>query len=71
MSHLTIRDSEGAPADYLTVDGDNDILLDMWILGMFVCTGTFTFEFAAELADGRALFAFTLTQFLKGGMRGC
>jgi hypothetical protein len=30
-----------------------------------------TFEIAAEIADGRTLFAFTLKQFLKGEMRGC
>jgi hypothetical protein len=71
LTHLTIRDSEGAQAEYLTVGRDNDIVLDMWILGMFVCTGTVTVEIAAELADGRTLFAFTLTQFLKGGMRDC
>jgi hypothetical protein len=71
MTHLTIRDSEGAHAEHLTMRGDNDVLLDMMILGMFVCTKTLTVEIAAELADGRTLFAFTLTQFLKGGMRLC
>jgi hypothetical protein len=71
MMHLTIRDSEGAHADYLTNGWNNDIVFDMWILGMFVCTGTVTVEIAAELADGRTLFAFTLTQFLKGEMRDC
>jgi hypothetical protein len=71
MTHLTIRDSEGAHARHLTIGGDNDVLLDMLILGMFVCTKTLTVEIAAELADGRTLFAFTLTQFLKGEMRDC
>jgi hypothetical protein len=71
MMHLTIRDSEGAQAEYLTNGWNNDIVFDMWILGMFVCTGTFTVEIAAELADGRTLFALSLTQFLEGERRLC
>jgi hypothetical protein len=69
MTHLNIRDSEGRHEDHLTVDGPNDIVLDSWILGLFICRGDWTFAIAAELPDGRTLFALTLTQFLKGGIR--
>ncbi|KAM0691516.1 hypothetical protein Q7P36_010287 [Cladosporium allicinum] len=71
MTHLTIRDSEGTTVKHLVARGSNDILIDTWIIGMFVTTGQWTFEIAAELADGRTLFALTLTQFLEGEMRGC
>jgi hypothetical protein len=71
MTHLTIRDSEGTTVKHLVAGGSNDVLIDTWIFGMFITTGRWTFEIAAELVDGRMLFAFTLTQFLKGEMRGC
>jgi len=55
--------------DFLTSGGDNDILLDMWIISQWIRAGDWTFAVSAELADGRTLFAVTLTQYLKGGLR--
>jgi hypothetical protein len=36
MIHLTIRYSEGKTVNHLVVGGSNDILIDTWILGMFI-----------------------------------
>lgn len=68
-SHLAIRNSEGTHVEYLSPEGANDILLDMWILGMFIRKGEWTFGVEAELEDGRCLFALELTQFLDGSLR--
>lgn len=68
-AHLAIRNSEGAHVDSLSVLGANDILLDMWILGDWMRAGDWTFAFVAELADGRNLFAVSLTQYLDGKLR--
>jgi hypothetical protein len=69
LMHLAIRDSEGLHVDHLTVGGSNDILLDIWVLGMFIRKGDWTIAFAAELEDGRNLFALTLTQYIEGALR--
>lgn len=68
MTHLAIRHSEGAPVDRMTAVGDNDILLDMWVLGMFIRKGDCTISVAAELPYGRCLFALSLTQYVEGGL---
>lgn len=67
-AHLAIRNSAGEHVDSLTSSGPNDILLDMWIIGQFIRAGDWTFEFAAELGDGRNLFSLKLTQYLDGGL---
>jgi hypothetical protein len=67
-SHLTIRNAEGAHVEYLSADGANDVLLDMWILGMFIRRGEWKFGVEAELEDGRCLFALELTQSLDGSL---
>jgi hypothetical protein len=67
-SHLAIRDAEGRHVEYLSAEGANDVLLDMWILGMFIRKGEWKFRVEAELEDGRCLFALELTQFLNGSL---
>ena len=67
-SHLAIRNAEGRHVEYLSAEGANDILLDMWILGMFMRKGEWKFGVEAELEDGRCLFALELTQFLDGSL---
>jgi hypothetical protein len=69
IAHLAMRDSAGAHVGSLNVIGPNDILFDMWILGQFIRAGIWTFSLEAELADGRNLFALTLTQHLNGELR--
>lgn len=69
-THLSIRNESGAYVDYLTTAGANDILLDWGLLmGDYMRAGDWTFDVAAELPDGRTLFALTLTQFLNGRWR--
>ena len=68
-SHLAIRDAEGAHVKYLSAQGDNDVLLDMWILGLFIRKGEWGFGVQAELEDGRCLFALELRQWLDGTLR--
>ncbi|KAF2499642.1 hypothetical protein BU16DRAFT_278781 [Lophium mytilinum] len=59
-AHLSIRNAT-AYVEHLSSSGSNDILVDYWIPGMFLRTGTWTFEIA-ELEDGTCLFAMSLTQ---------
>jgi len=66
LAHLSIRNSTGVYTDHLTSGGTNDILTDYWIPGMFLRTGTWTFEVVASLRDGTCLFAMSLTQWLEG-----
>lgn len=68
-AHLSIRDATGACVDHLTSSGRNDILVDYWIPGMFLQTGTWTFEVVARLGDGSCLFAISLTQWLEGRLK--
>ncbi|USW46958.1 hypothetical protein Slin15195_G002770 [Septoria linicola] len=65
-AHFAIRDAEGAYTEHMTVSRYNDIMGDMWISGMFLRTGEWTFEVVAQLEDETCLFAMTLTQYLKG-----
>jgi hypothetical protein len=65
VAHLSIRNAAGAYVDYLSSSGYNDILTDALIPGMFVRTGTWTFEAVARLGDGTCLFAISLTQWLE------
>lgn len=65
---LAIRDAEGRHVEFLRVQGANDVLLDMWILGMFVRKGEWKFGVQAELEDGRCLFALELMQYLDGSL---
>jgi hypothetical protein len=64
-AHLSIRNAT-AYVEHLSSSGSNDILVDYWIPGMFLRTGTWTFEVVAELEDGTCLFAMSLTQWLEG-----
>ncbi|KAH8888098.1 hypothetical protein GQ53DRAFT_843817 [Thozetella sp. PMI_491] len=64
-AHLSIRDATGTHVDCLTASGNNDILTDYWIPGMFLRTGMWTFEVVAKLEDGTCLFAVSLTQWLE------
>lgn len=68
-SHLAIRNADGAHVEYLSMQGDNDVLLDMWILGLFIRKGEWGFGVQAELEDGRCLFALELRQWLDGTLR--
>ncbi|KAL9106464.1 MAG: hypothetical protein Q9227_008495 [Pyrenula ochraceoflavens] len=68
-AHLSIRDATGAYVDYLSSSGRNDILTDSVIPGMFLRTGTWTFEVVAKLDDGTCLFAISLTQYLEGRLK--
>lgn len=68
-AHLSIRDATGTHVDYMTTVGANDVLLDMWIFGDFIRAGDWTFAVAAELGDGRTLFALVLRQYLGGSQR--
>lgn len=69
-THLSIRNEEGEHVEHLTTAGANDILLDWGLLiGDYMRAGDWTFDVAAELPDGRTLFALTLTQFLNGRSR--
>ena len=67
-AHLAIRDAEGRHVDYLSAEGANDVLLDMWILGMFIRKGEWKFGVQAELEDGRCLFVLELRQELDGSL---
>jgi len=69
MAHLSIRDAEGKHVACLTGKGDNDILTDFMIPGMFVQPGTWTFGVESSLPDGRWLFSMQLTQWLNGGLK--
>ncbi|KAK6063810.1 hypothetical protein SCUP515_12137 [Seiridium cupressi] len=64
-THLSIRNAEGVHERTLS-PGQNDVLTDYWIPGMFVRTGAWTFHVEAVLPDGRYLFGFKLTQWLQG-----
>lgn len=68
-AHFSIRDVAGTHVDYITTGGANDALLDMRIFGDFIRAGDWTFAIAAELEDGRTLFALMLTQYLGGSLR--
>ncbi|KAN0072775.1 hypothetical protein V8E54_008889 [Elaphomyces granulatus] len=46
--------------------GRIDFLADFVIFGMFVETGNYTFTMEAKLPDGRVLFCFQSSMFLKG-----
>ncbi len=67
-AHLSLRNSTGDYIDHLTSNDFNDILTDYWIPGMFLRTGTWTFEVMASLEDGTCLFALSVTQFLEGSL---
>jgi hypothetical protein len=41
----------------------------MWLWGDWMRAGDWTFAIAAELEDGKNLFALTLTQYLDGSLR--
>jgi hypothetical protein len=69
QAHLAIRNDAGEHVDFLTTAGANDILLDMWLWGDWMRAGDWTFAIAAELEDGKNLFALTLTQYLDGSLR--
>ena len=62
-AHLSIRNATGI-TDCLT-PGQNDILTDYWIPGMFLQTGLWTFQVEGVLEDGRHLFCMSLTQRLE------
>lgn len=64
-AHLSIRNATGAYVEYLSSSGRNDILIDYFIPGMFLRTGTWTFKVVAALGDGTCLFAIALTQRLE------
>lgn len=66
-AHLAIRNATGYHVDYLTLDGPNDILLDMALPGSFMRSGLYTFEIDARLDDDTCLFAISVTQQIKGG----
>ena len=71
-AHLSIRNATGTYVDHMALECRNDILTDYWIPGMFVKTGTYTFEIEALLGEGKegtCLFALTLTQWLEGQNR--
>ncbi|RYP23412.1 hypothetical protein DL765_001117 [Monosporascus sp. GIB2] len=68
-AHISIRDATGAYVEHLTNNGRNDIVTDYWIPGMFLRTGTWTFEVVARLGDGTCLFALSLTQWLEGELK--
>ena len=69
VAHLSIRNATGAYVEHLMSNGRNDILTDYFIPGMFLRTGTWTFEVVAELGDGTCLFAIALTQWLEGRLK--
>ena len=64
-AHLTVRNAAGV-SDSLTL-GQNDILTDFWIPGMFLHTGLWTFRVEGVLEDGRRLFCMSLKQRLEHG----
>ncbi|KAL9618330.1 MAG: hypothetical protein Q9160_006912 [Pyrenula sp. 1 TL-2023] len=66
VAHLSIRESMGTYVEHLSSSGRYDILTDSFIPGMFLRTGTWTFEVVAKLGDGTCLFAMSLTQWLEG-----
>ncbi|KAI0382386.1 hypothetical protein F5Y04DRAFT_45399 [Hypomontagnella monticulosa] len=65
-AHISIRDAKGAYVDCLSSSGRSDIVTDYSIPGMFVHTGTWTFETMTNLMDGTCLFTISLTQWLEG-----
>lgn len=65
-AHVSIRNSKGEIVDYVTSSDRNDIVTDFSIPGVFLKTGTWTFEVEARLEDGTCLFAMSLTQWLEG-----
>ncbi|KAK4452236.1 hypothetical protein QBC34DRAFT_42238 [Podospora aff. communis PSN243] len=71
-AQLSIRNATGVYVDYMAVEGSHDVLADVWIPGMFVQKGTYTFEVVASIGrgegekQGACLFALTLTQWLGG-----
>ncbi|SPN99081.1 uncharacterized protein DNG_02120 [Cephalotrichum gorgonifer] len=48
-AHISIRDEEGNFVDGLTGKGNNDIVTDFWIPGMFLRTGRWTFEVVGRM----------------------
>jgi hypothetical protein len=71
-SHLLIRDACGAQVDFLPSSGRGDVLLDFQIPTMFLRSGTWTFSVDARAGDkaNTCLFAFSLSQWLDGELRG-
>lgn len=64
-AHLAIRNATGAYVGSLSA-GRNDVVADFAIPGVFLRTGTWTFHVEAALPDGRCLFSFQTSQWLKG-----
>jgi hypothetical protein len=64
-AHLAVRDSNGVYGDPLK-PGQNDILTDCWLPGLFIRTGQWTFRVEGLLPDGRFLFCFEISQWIKG-----
>ncbi|KAL4981037.1 hypothetical protein BDW66DRAFT_146807 [Aspergillus desertorum] len=66
--HIAIRDAHGVEVDYLPSSGNGGILVDYWIPGMFMKSGTWTFKVDARAGDvdNTRLFAMSLTQGLEG-----
>jgi len=62
-AHLSVRNTTGI-SDSLT-PGQNDILTDCWIPGMFLQTGLWSFQVEGVLEDGRHLFCMSLKQRLE------
>ncbi|KAH9907575.1 hypothetical protein F4778DRAFT_722478 [Xylariomycetidae sp. FL2044] len=56
--NLTIRNASYAHVEALTPGGQNDILVDLAIPGMFVASGYYTFTAEAFLPDRRCLFSY-------------
>lgn len=71
LAHLVVRDATGAQTDYLPSSGRGDVLLDFQFPTMWLRSGMWTFKVDARLGDedNTCLFAMSLTQWLKGGLR--
>ncbi|KAJ8128591.1 hypothetical protein O1611_g5043 [Lasiodiplodia mahajangana] len=67
--HISIHEMGGSEVDYLTYDTLHDILVYYQAPSMFVKTGMYTFEIVTRLEDGTCIFAYSVTQWLKGDMR--
>lgn len=65
-SHLAIRNQYGEYTEHLTMGLYNDIVANMWLPGIWMSSGVYTFEIVAKLEDDTCLFAFSLTQHLEG-----
>lgn len=70
-THLAIRNEDGVHTEHLSMRpySYNDIVANIWLPGIWMLSGEYSFEIVAKLEDDTCLFAFSLTQHLEGDRR--